>query len=120
MSRRAGRGVDQLGGHPGPDGGDGALLRVLQRRVGLLDPGRRLGADGVGAGAVGVVAARQRAADVDDHDVAALDHPVRHVVVRAGAVRARADDDERGRGVALLDDRRGDVRADLRLGAARP
>ena len=30
-----------------------------------------------------------------------------------------ADDDERGRGVALLDDRRGDVRADLRLGAAR-
>ena len=40
-------------------------------------------------------------------------------MVRAGAVRPRADDDERGAGVALLDDRRGDVGADLRLGAAR-
>jgi hypothetical protein len=92
---------------------------VLEHGVGRADLGGRLPADGVGAGGVGVVAAGQRAADVDHDDVADLDHPVGHVVVRARAVGTRADDDERRLGVPLLDDRRADVGRGLLLGAAR-
>ena len=111
--------VDLLGGHPGPHARHRPLLGVLEHRVGLADLGRRLPADRVGAGGVGVVAARQRTADVDHDDVADLDHPVRHVVVRARAVGTRADDHERRLRVPLLDDRGRDVGRGLRLGAAR-
>ena len=41
-----------------------------------------------------MVAAGQGAADVDNHNVARLDHTVGVIVVRVGAVRAGADDDE--------------------------
>ena len=53
---------------------------------------RRL-ADADGAAGVGAVAVHQ-AAEVEHHAVADLDHPVAGLVVRVGAVRARADDGE--------------------------
>src|SRR5690606_5497902 len=85
--------VDRLGGDTGPDRRTRALLRLLEHAVVLPHLPRRL-ADGVGAGGVGAVSRRHGAADVDDHRVAGLDDPVGQLVVRAGAVRPRTDDDE--------------------------
>ena len=68
--RLAGGRVDLLGRPPGQHRPHRPLLGVLQHRVGLANRRGRLGADGVRAGGVGVVAARQRPADVDHHDVA--------------------------------------------------
>ena len=102
---------------PGPTASQAACLGLLEHLVVGAEVGRGL-ADGVGAGRVGAVAARHRAADVDHDRVAGLDHPVRQLVVRAGAVGPGADDHEVDGGVALGDDRLGDVPADLALGAA--
>ncbi len=82
-----------------------------------VDELRRRLAQGVHPGAVRAVALRRRPADVDDHDVAGLEHPVADLVVRRGAVGPGADDDEVDGGVALVEDRRGDVPAGLALGA---
>jgi hypothetical protein len=70
----------------GPGRVAGLVLRVLEHRVVLREVGGRL-ADRVGPRAVRAVSRRHRAADVDDHDVALLHHPVGDLVVRAGGVR---------------------------------
>src|SRR6185436_16322748 len=69
----AGDAVDLLGRDAGPHARHRLLLGVLQHGVGLADlPGRPV-TDDVGAGGVGVVPARQRAADVDNDEIADLD-----------------------------------------------
>ena len=72
------------------------------------------------AGGVGAVSGGRGAADVDHDRIARLDHPIGQLMVGRGAVGARPDDDEVGRLVAFVDDRAGDVGADLALGAPGP
>ena len=76
--------------------------------------------DRVRAGGVGAVAARDRSADVDHHDVPHLEASVGDLVVRAGPVRSTADDHEVDRGVSCLDDRLGDVLSRPRAQCVRP
>ena len=110
-------GIDLADRDPRSDGLACQALRLLQHRVRLGDLGGGL-AHRVGPGAVGVIAAGQRPADVHHHDVPGLDHPVGHPVVRVGAVRARADDHELGAREPLGLDGGGDELAHLRLGPA--
>ena len=76
--------------------------------------------DRVGAGAVGAVAGRHRAADVDHDHVAVLDDPVGDLMVRRGGVRPGADDHEVHLDVPLGEDGLGDLRAHLAFGQAWP
>ncbi|CAI7632255.1 unnamed protein product [Penicillium discolor] len=114
---RAGGRVDLRRRDPGAHRVHGRLLRADEGgdAIGC----HRIGSsDDVGPRAVGVVAARHRAADVDDHHVVLLDDPVGDLVVRVSAVGPGADDDELDGPMPLLHDRRGDVGGDLPLGAA--
>jgi hypothetical protein len=111
--------VDRLGGHAGPHRGAGRLLGVVQDLVVRGELGRRL-AESVGPGAVRAVPGGHRAADVDHHDIARGQHPVRHLVVRAGRVRPGPDDHEVHGGVSRGQDRLGDHRAHGPLGQPGP
>ena len=115
--RLTGGGVDRLGAHAGPDGPVRRLLRVLQHLVVGEEAGGRL-ADRVGPGAVRTVAGRHHPADVHDHRVPRAQHPVGDPVVRAGRVRAGADDHEIHLGVPLGQDGLGDQRSHLAFGPA--
>ncbi len=59
------------------------------------------------------------ATEIDDHDIARLDHPVGRMVMRRGAVRARADNGHARHLVALLDEHGGDGPRQLGLGPTR-
>ena len=73
--------IDRLRSHPRPRVRARGELRLVQdREVAAELLGRR--AQSVHPGAVGAVALGGRAADVDDHDVAPLEHPVTDLVVR--------------------------------------
>ena len=115
-NRIAGGGVDGRGRHARPHRRHGGLLRRAQHLPRGRRPLRGL-PDHVGAGAVGVVAHSPGAADVDDHDVTVAKLPAREIVVRVRPIGARTDDDEVDRGVALLEDRRGQLGGDGLLGA---
>ena len=112
----AGGGVDRLGAHTGTHSFHCGGLRTLQHRVVSGDLRIRL-AEAVGAGAVGVVSGLDRAADVDDDDIAGLQFPVGAFVVRVRAVWSGADDDERGLRMAFGDNGVGDIGGHFSLGA---
>lgn len=114
----AGDRVEGLGGHARRDGGHGGALRLPQHRVVVHELGRGGTAGDVRAGAVGAVARRHGAADVDHDRLAHADRAVRGAVVRARAVRAGGHDDEVDGGVPGRPDRGGEVGGDLPLGAA--
>jgi hypothetical protein len=114
--RDAGGGVDRARGGPRCDRCDCGFLSGFQYRVAVGDLGVCRLAQGVRAGAIGEVAVRSGAPDVDHHQVPGSHHPVGNVVVRAGPVGSRTDDDEGRRGVPFRDDRRGHIGTDLRLG----
>jgi hypothetical protein len=69
-----------------------------------------------GSGGVGAVAVLD-AAEIHDYHVALLDPPVARLVVRVGAVRARADDGEVDLAVAVLAQQRSEIGGDLVLRA---
>ena len=114
-----GRLVHALGGDAGPDPDGGRLLGALEH---LVVRGEIVGraAHGVRAGAVGAVAGRHGAPDVDHDDVPAANHPVGDLVVRRGGVRAGAHDHEVGADVTFGEDGLGDLHPDLAFGLARP
>ncbi len=114
----AGGGVDLLGGYPRTDRVERRPLGSLQYRILLRDIVLRL-ADAVGARRVGVVSGLVGAPDVDDDDVTGLQFAIRIAVVRVGAVRAGADDDEGHLRVPFGDNGFGDIGGDVGLGAAR-
>ncbi len=101
----------------GPHGVDRRLLGALQHRVAPRDLGVGL-ADAVRTGGVGVVSGFVGAADVDDDDVAGAQFAVGALVVRVGAVRPRADDDERDLRMPFGDNGFGDVGGHVGLGTA--
>src|SRR5664279_6528852 len=90
LDHAAGGGVDRLGGHTGPHRGDPGRLGPADELVDLVHPAGDLVAGcrrhHVGPCAVGEITAGHGAADVDHHDVAGLDDPVRCLVVRARTV----------------------------------
>ena len=71
-----------------------------------------------GAGGVRAVAVLD-AAEVEDDHVAFLDRPLAHLVMRVGAVRARADDGEVHLRVPVVAEEAREVGGDLALAAAR-
>ena len=106
--------VDLLAGDARADRLEAGLLGAADDLVHLALLVGRL-ADVHGAGRVGAVAVLD-AAEVQHDHVAVLDHPLADLVVRVGAVGARADDGEVDLRVAVLAQQRGEVGGDLGLG----
>ena len=111
-------GVELAGSDAGLGGSARGVERALKHCVGLQEVLRCLGslAYHVGAGAIGLVAGRQRAAQVHHHGVPLFEDTVGKVVVRVGTIRPGADDDE-GDGFVLLQDQRVQLVRDLALRA---
>ena len=101
----------------GPHRLDRRLLRALQHRVAPRDLGVGL-ADAVRTGGVGVVTGFVGAADVDDDDVAGAQFTVGALVVRVGAMRPGADDDECDLRMSFGDNGLRDVGGHVGLGTA--
>ena len=109
------RGVDRLarradgrGLHPGLLRGDEHVVRVAHLGIDVADDEH--------AGDVGAVAVHG-AAEVAQHDVAALDHAVGRIVVRAGRVGAGGDDGEVGALVPAVEHALDQLAVDVELGA---
>ena len=102
---------------PGPDGLEAGLLGCADDLVDLALLVGRL-ADVDRAGRVRAVAVLE-AAEVEHDHVAVLDRPLAGLVVRVGAVRARADDGEVDLRVAVLAQQLGEIGGDLGLACGR-
>ena len=114
----AGQAIDSLAGDSGPHARHSQLLGVEKCGVGVavLRPGIP---QGICARLVAAVAVRHRSPDIHDHRVAALQHAIRHLVMRAGPIRPGGDDDEIDGGVAFSHDQLGDIAPHLSLRAPR-
>src|SRR3954452_325913 len=105
--------VDLLAGHAGAHRLVARLLRaphhledlaLLRGRLADVDRARRVGAVAV-----------LEPAEVEHDHVTRLDPPVARLVMRVGAVRARADDGEVDLAVAVLEEQRREIGGDLGL-----